>query len=743
MSQRLLSFSIPLLSVCAGAVGPATADVILLALDGADQATLATLHTWLLALGICSMALALVGVLLGLACLAACWRQDPARRAAALVDGLRAWLHEHGHRPETVAWFYAATISLALFLVAGAALGRYCFTAFKNMDLAAVLFMALTLALLAGAAGLLLVLRRVARRLLGSMTGRPGLLASLPAALVVLVITVGGVVTYLLLGYRPIVELLDWRPLLYLASAAAVSAGLLAASLGARARRLDRQETPGLARRVLPGLAALALLSCWGLCLVSLERSPALRGLLLDRCYGAARAHDTLGLVLDFDRDGYLSFFGGGDCAPWDPDVNPGAREVPGNGRDDNCAGGDASPARAVPRGRTFAHPLPAALRGVRPSFLLISLDGLRADHLTCYGYKRPTTPNIDRLARSGVLFARAYAQGPATHVAVPSLLTSRYPSRVPYKRSRRRPRPVSRQALLMAEIFRAAGYRTGAVLGSRVFDRDLQLDQGFEYYNLDQAPYYEGKGAPGWKMDQPYPLVKAATAFLQRNQDRPFLLWVHIMEPHPPWVRRKAPHDVGSDTIDAYDGELSFADARVGQILAALARLPAAARTTVLLTADHGAGFGARGPEGSMLYNEEIQVPLIIRVPGLTPRRIQNPVAHVDILPTMVNLALIGRSFISDGQSLVPQLLRGTEPSPRRPILVEHFLGVRGARASRAVIMGDYKLLFNAPHNTYRLHDLKHDPGEKVDIASGRPALLRRLRAALERLTDQPVHVP
>ena len=128
MRQRLLSFLLPLLSVCAGAMVPATADVILLAQAGVEQTSLAMLHSWFLSLGICSMALAMAGVVLGLACLVACWREDPAHRAAALVD----WINVNGKHPGTVAWFYSASISLALFLLAGAALGRYCFTAFKT-----------------------------------------------------------------------------------------------------------------------------------------------------------------------------------------------------------------------------------------------------------------------------------------------------------------------------------------------------------------------------------------------------------------------------------------------------------------------------------------------------------------------------------------------------------------------------------------------------------------------------------
>ena len=731
MKRSLMALALPLLAVCGGAAAPATLDAALLASQGPAE----TARAWLASAALCSMALAAVGLALGLAGLALSRRQDLALVTAGAVTRARGWLGVHGRRPATVSWFYAAAVALALFLVAGAALARWCFTAFKNLDLAAVLFMALSLALLGVCAVALLLLRRVFRRALAAAAVRLGPLASLPAALIILVVLVGAVAAHLALGYRPVVELLDWRPLAYLVSTAALSVTALAAALGLRARRLGQGRPAGPLRRALPVAAALALLLSWGLCHLALERSAPLRTVLLDRCFGAARAHALIGLALDVDRDGHLSVLGGGDCAPTDPAVHPGAVEVPGNDRDDDCAGGDASrsSARRPTRGAYVAHPLPAALAGARPSFLLITLDGLRADHLGCQGYQRPTTPNLDRLARAAVLFERAYAHGPATHVAVPSLMTSLYPSRVPRKASGPRPRPVAHSALLMAEIFREAGYRTGAVLGSRVFDRELQLDQGFDHYNLDQAAYYEGKGAPGWDKDQPYPLVPAAIRFLRRSDRRPFLLWVHIMEPHPPWVRRGPPHDFGSDAIDAYDGELHFADAKVGQLLAALAALPAAKRTVVILTADHGAGFGARGHEGSLLYNEEIHVPLMVRVPGLAARRVRNPVGHVDLLPTMMNLGRVTRALATDGISLVPQLVRG-EPTAGRAILVEHYLGLKGAAFSRAVIRGQHKLLFNAPHNTYHLYDLGRDPGERVDLAARRPAKLQALKAALGR---------
>src|SRR5262249_29171263 len=137
-------------------------------------------------------------------------------------------------------------------------------------------------------------------------------------------------------------------------------------------------------------------------------------------------------VLLDFDGDGYPALLGGGDCDDGDPAVHPGAVDFPGDGVDQDCDGRDASAARLQPP--PFA-PVPAAVPADL-NFLLITIDTLRADHLGCYGYARPTSPVIDRLAAEGALFLDGWAHAPSTRYSMPAIATGRWPSAIQWDES-------------------------------------------------------------------------------------------------------------------------------------------------------------------------------------------------------------------------------------------------------------------------------------------------------------------
>ncbi len=147
----------------------------------------------------------------------------------------------------------------------------------------------------------------------------------------------------------------------------------------------------------------------------------------------ASQAHvehlvSVLRSASDWDRDGSSSFLGGGDCAPFDPEISPRAREIPDNGKDDNCRYGDA---KGIPQ----SPPSKVAAKNPSPvNVLLVTIDSLRMDHTTPYGYSRNTTPHLAELARRGTLYKRAYTSGGWTCLALPSMFMGSYSRRMPFR---------------------------------------------------------------------------------------------------------------------------------------------------------------------------------------------------------------------------------------------------------------------------------------------------------------------
>ena len=182
--------------------------------------------------------------------------------------------------------------------------------------------------------------------------------------------------------------------------------------------------------------------------------------------------------IFDFDRDGYSMVLGGGDCAEGDPSINPGAYDIPGNGIDEDCFGGDRAP-REPDNGKAAPE---IRQRGHRTNIIFITVDAARADHLGCYGYQRDTTPNIDRLAAEGIRFANAYSQSSTTIYSMNSLMTSLIPL------------VVEKEALTstLAEILKKAGFVTGVIgpkIHFEVYNYRHVFYRGFDFQHLKLPP--------------------------------------------------------------------------------------------------------------------------------------------------------------------------------------------------------------------------------------------------------------
>ena len=346
--------------------------------------------------------------------------------------------------------------------------------------------------------------------------------------------------------------------------------------------------------------------------------------------------------------------------------------------------------------------------------FLLISVDALRADHLGSYGYARPTTPHIDELARSAVLFEHAYAPTPHTSYSVTSLMTGKYM------------RPLLLQGIAQdsdtwAALLRTYGYRTSAFYPPAVFFIDPDRFQsfrdsflGFEYRWVEFA---EGTQR-----------VQQLTSYLDSAPpDKRLFTWVHLFAPHEPYENHPE-FAFGDRDLDRYDSEVRFADETVGALVSAFrARRP---NSVVILTADHGEEFGEHGGHyhGTSVYEEQVRVPLLVSAPGsLSARHIAEPVQTIDLLPTLLTALDIPRPPRLRGRDLGP-LLAGKRPEEK---------GLALAETDEQTLLGEgsLRLICARKLGACKLFDLARDASEQRDLAAEMPKEFGELRARLKEL--------
>ncbi len=362
---------------------------------------------------------------------------------------------------------------------------------------------------------------------------------------------------------------------------------------------------------------------------------------------------------------------------------------------------------------------------------VVISVDTLRADHLPVYGYRDVRTPAIDALAADGVVFERAFSHSPQTLPAHASLLSGRLPFETGVRDNAGF---VVRSAeRLAAEVLTERGYATGAVVSSFVLRKETGIGQGFAFFD-GEMPDGSSDLTSGPVQRDGSDSETVAEQWLQSVGTSRAFLFLHLYEPHAPYA---APSRFAE--FAPYDAEIAYADEIIGRFVKYLKAHQLYDRSTIILVSDHGEGLGDHGEQehGLFVYDDALRVPLIVKQAAGegAGRRVSDPVQHIDLVPTILDLAKAPVPDNLRGRSLKP-LLDGTGRLPERVIYSESlFARYRfGWSGLMSVTDGRYRYV-RAPRE--ELYDLQQDPGERSNVAGRETQLVLKLGDALDRLTS------
>jgi len=372
-------------------------------------------------------------------------------------------------------------------------------------------------------------------------------------------------------------------------------------------------------------------------------------------------------------------------------------------------------------------------------TIVLVSIDTLRADHLGCYGYLKPT-PTIDALANSSFLFESMFTTSSTTLPAHASLMTSLYP------RDLRNGYSVRDSVTTVAEVLSENGYLCLGFVSALPLDERFNLDQGFDYYDADFS------GSPGsihfkdnkwfehnfkvFDRNAEETTQKVLSTLKKKTLSKPCFLWVHYYDPHLPYqppptfydpakVTRNSfpyyfsPTPADRDSLhELYDGEIQFVDRELKKLIDGLHELDAFTNTIMIIVADHGENLYEHDSyldHSQVVYDTVMRIPCLLNLPGSGAKRISELVSIIDIMPTVLDLVGITSHGV-EGRSLIP-LLEKEQPDPLRTYVTceTNDFGVKDEEQTVAVRTLDMKYIHNTWNTGKNLfYALVEDPHEK-----------------------------
>lgn len=410
-----------------------------------------------------------------------------------------------------------------------------------------------------------------------------------------------------------------------------------------------------------------------------------------------------------------------------------------------------------------------ASPKGGTCNIVLITIDTLRADHLSCYGYERKTSPNIDSLAAQGIICRSVHATSSWTAPSMASLFTSVYPVHhgvnhgVGYQAGKTLnfQEVFSPDLVTLTEALTGQGYTTFGVASNLHLGDKFGFERGFDYFSC--LPFL-----PADKVNES---VYAWEDEI-KNAEK-FFLWIHYVDPHAPyfaqepWIRKYAA-EVGTlemldqqrhsltewtgqmqrleenvDSLDhcqaLYDSEINYVDAQLGRLMQ---RLNLGTNTLIIITSDHGEEFlehGERG-HGKNLYQETVRVPLVVKFPGHLKGTIPDlPMSLIDVMPTILDMlnitpppGILGRSYWQEKNLLT--WFKGKVIGSDR----EYYYSELETKCSlKAIFSPPWKYIYDFKNNTGQLYNIRTDSGEIFDRGSTETGVGNQLKDQLFRWVE------
>jgi len=371
-------------------------------------------------------------------------------------------------------------------------------------------------------------------------------------------------------------------------------------------------------------------------------------------------------------------------------------------------------------------------------NLLLITIDSLRPDHLGCYGYEKNTSPNIDKLAKEGVLFTQAIAQASWTWPSLYSLITSTYPSThgVYFW-----DQVLSDSIPTLLEILKKKGYSTGFISGHGGLDN---FKRGFDKFEN----MYEKANK----------ITYEALLWIKSHRNKRFFLWIHYMDTHNNSIGvPEEKHFIKNITkeelntyISQYDEAISYVDSQIGILLEKLSSLGLHEKNLIIITADHGQEMCEHGicfNHGGFLWDSAIKVPLIFYFPKLFSKNriISQQAQHIDIAPTICDILKLKKPKTFEGKSLLP-LIKGKDIQSRFAFS-EHkenkgdLSSGKWVYSKFSIRTSKFKLIytFNSDSRGYELYNLKEDPQELNNLIDKEKEQFEFLKKKLEEWMNRP----
>ena len=358
---------------------------------------------------------------------------------------------------------------------------------------------------------------------------------------------------------------------------------------------------------------------------------------------------------------------------------------------------------------------------------VLISLDTTRADHLSCYGYSRPTTPNIDRLAGEGYLFSNAVTPIPLTLPAHASMFTGTIPPQ--HGKHENTDAYFNPSLVTLATLLKTKGFSTAAFVGSQALNSHLGLGRGFDTYDdqFDQSERRAGE------------VNREAFAWLEKQKQNPVFLFLHYYDPHDDY---DPPEPFATSFKESpYAGEIAYVDHSIGEVVAKLKSLGMYESSLIIVTGDHGEMLGEHGEPTHMyfIYQSAMKVPLVFKLPGSNgPHTIDDLAGIIDIVPTVCDLLGIEHPQSIQGKSLAGYFGHDPTQSEDRFLYYESLYPTKyDANTLLGLIGKRWKYIQTTRPELY---DLEEDPAEQTNLAEVEPQRARVFKERLAQLLEETV---